>query len=414
MITWRIETRKISSLKPNEKNPRRLSQEDADQLQKSLDKFGLVDKPIVNANGGIIGGHQRVSLLKRNKVKEVDCWVPDRLLDPKEVDEFCIRLNRNHGEFDFDKLANEFETSDLIDWGFKAEEFLGEVETIEPEAEDDETLSPPKNPKTKLGDIYDLDGHRIVCGDSTAPDCVHKCLQGKEPILMVTDPPYGVEYDAAWREGIHGKKGKGARAKGKVQNDDQINWSLAWHLFPGNIAYVWHAGKYCSEVQKSLQEAEFEIISQIIWVKQHFVLSRGDYHWKHEPCWYAVRKGRDHNWQGSRDQSTVWEVANLNPFGKNTDDERTCHSTQKPIECMSIPIKNNTAPSEYVYDPFLGSGTTLIACEQLDRKCFGIELDPAYCDVIVDRWIKYRLKQGKEAKIIKNDKELKDFYGSDT
>jgi DNA modification methylase len=141
-------------------------------------------------------------------------------------------------------------------------------------------------------------------------------------------------------------------------------------------------------------------------VKQHFALSRGDYHWQHEPCWYAVKKGHKHNWQGARDQSTTWEVSNLNAFGANKDDERTSHSTQKPLECMARPIKNNTAKGESVYDPFLGSGTTLLACEQLDRTCYGIELDPAYCDIIVDRWVKYRKKLGKDSMVKLNGENI--------
>ena len=185
--------------------------------------------------------------------------------------------------------------------------------------------------------------------------------------------------------------------RGQFQNDDKINWALAWSLFPGAIAYVWHASKYCSEVQKSLEEAELEIINQIIWVKQHFALSRGDYHWQHEPCWYAVKKGHAHNWQGARDQATTWEISNLNAFGKQRgdDEERTAHSTQKPIDCMARPIKNNTCKGEGVYDPFLGSGTTLIAAEQLGRTCYGIELSPAYCDIIINRWIKTIKRQKK-------------------
>jgi DNA modification methylase len=224
---------------------------------------------------------------------------------------------------------------------------------------------------------------------------------------MVTDPHYGVNYDASWRN----VAGKGCKAAGKVQNDGRINWSDAWDLFPGSVAYVWHAGRFASEVDWSLHEAGFETISQIIWAKQHFALSRGDYHWQHEPCWYAVRKGQNHNWQGSRKESTLWQISNLNAFGENKEDERTAHSTQKPLQCMLRPISNNSAKGESVYDPFLGSGTTLLACEQLERKCFGIELDPAYCDIIVERWVKYRKKIGKATTVLKNGNECEDFNG---
>jgi DNA modification methylase len=145
-----------------------------------------------------------------------------------------------------------------------------------------------------------------------------------------------------------------------------------------------------------LIDSDYEIIGQIIWKKQHFALSRGDYHSQHEPCWYAVRKSHQHNWQGSRKESTLWEISNLNCFGKSQEeDERTAHSTQKPLECMARPIRNNTAEGEGVYDPFLGSGTTLIAAEKLNRICYGMELDPAYCDIIVQRWMKLTGKKVK-------------------
>jgi len=412
VINWSIQTRKIKDLKPHSKNPRKLSEHDAKHLQQSLEKFGVIDKPIITQDGLIIGGHQRLKILKKMGHKEIECYVPDKELDQKDIDELNIRLNRAQGEWDWDILANQWDTRDLLEWGFKEEEFTlnFEEEDVDPVEEDKNLLDPGKDEDalTKPGDLIKLGDHRLVCGDSTNTEIAQKVLNGNVPILMVTDPPYGVEYDPSWR----GKAGKGQRAAGKVANDSQINWSLAWHLFPGSTAYVWHAGKYCSEVETSLKESEFVIINQIIWIKQHFALSRGDYHWQHEPCWYVVKEGHPHNWQGARDQATVWEIANLNCFGKSKDeDDRTAHSTQKPLECMARPIKNNTAEGEGVYDPFLGSGTTLIAAEQLNRKCYGIELSPAYCDIIVKRWIAYRKKMGKDAPVIKNS-QLTEEYGS--
>ena len=174
------------------------------------------------------------------------------------------------------------------------------------------------------------------------------------------------------------------------------------------MAYTWCASWFLDEVAQSLKNSEYEIKSLIIWVKQHFALSRGDYHWQHEPCWYAVKRDHPHNWQGSRKESTVWEIANLNCFGKSKEEgeERTCHSTQKPIECMARPIRNNTAQGEGIYDPFLGSGTTLIAAEQLGRICYGIELSPSYVDVIVNRWVKYMKKHNKPFLIKLNGQEI--------
>lgn len=203
------------------------------------------------------------------------------------------------------------------------------------------------------------------------------------PNLMVTDPPYGVSYDPMWRE----EAGLGApRQVGKVLNDERVDWSAAYALFPGNVAYVWHAGIYTVAVAQSLESSGFEIRSQIIWAKQHFALSRGHYHWQHEPCWYAVRQGQAAGWRGDRKQSTLWEVANLNGFSSASDDVITGHGTQKPVELMRRALLNHSEPGDLVYDPFLGSGSTLIAAETIGRSCYGIELDPAYVDVIVGRW----------------------------
>jgi DNA modification methylase len=406
VIEWCLEERNIKDLHENPNNPRRLSKHQAAHLKESLIKFGVCEPIVINPDGLIIGGHQRCKTLKGLKKKIVQVYVPNRNLNEKEIAELTIRLNKNTGDWDFDILANSWDPKDLINWGFTEDELEINIDVIEGSEPDNEVLEPPKEPRTKRGDIYILGEHRLMCGDSTAPSDVHALLNGNEPILMVTDPPYGVSYEPAWRKGIKGKKGVAARAIGKVQNDDQVNWSLAWHLFPGSIAYVWHAGKHCSDVQKSLEEAEFEIISQIIWIKQHFALSRGDYHWQHEPCWYAVKKGCEHNWQGSRKEATTWEISNLNAFGGDKEDERTAHSTQKPIECMSRPIKNNTESGEGVYDPFTGSGTTLMAAEYLERKAFCMELDPAYCDIIVSRWLRYIRKKGLYNSPILNGEEV--------
>ena len=166
-----------------------------------------------------------------------------------------------------------------------------------------------------------------------------------------------------------------------------MDWSAAHRLFQGDVAYVWHAGIHSGPVAAGLQDAGFEIRAQIIWTKPHFVLSRGAYHWAHEPCFYCVRKGARSHWRGDRTQSTVWPVATLNPFGgKNPEETATGHGTQKPIELMRRPILNHTEPGEAIYDPFLGSGTSLAAAEMTGRVCCGLEIDPKYVDLIVCRW----------------------------
>jgi DNA modification methylase len=186
-----------------------------------------------------------------------------------------------------------------------------------------------------------------------------------KPQLMVTEPPYGVDYDPAWRHWLgvnHSNK------RGKVRNDERADWAATWALFPGEIAYVWHGALHTAIVAESLTRQGFALRAQIVWAKERPVLSRGDYHWQHEPCWYAVRnKG---NWTGDRKHTTLWAI----PSGGQ--DTETAHSTQKPVDCMRRPMLNNSSAGDSIYEPFLGSGTTLIAAESIGRVCIGMELDP--------------------------------------
>lgn len=263
---------------------------------------------------------------------------------------------------------------------------------------EDDVPEAPVVPISRPGDLWLMGPHRLVCGDSTSAASVSRLLNGVVPLLMVTDPPYGVKYDPKWR--TDAGYGSAGQANGVVQNDDRADWREAWALFPGDVAYVWHGALHAGVVQASLEAAGFETRSQIIWVKQRPVFSRGHYHWQHEPALYAertgegdhgaeivhdhelgayvVRVGRTGHWNGDRRQSTVWSIDHM----KND----TGHGTQKPVECMRRPIVNNSSPGQVVYDPFLGSGTTLIAAETEGRACYGSELWPAYVDVIVRRW----------------------------
>jgi DNA modification methylase len=232
------------------------------------------------------------------------------------------------------------------------------------------------------GDIWLLGEHRVLCGDSTDSKAVAALLANHKPMLMVTDPPYGVNYDPEWR---HDRDLNHSGRTGKVQNDERADWAAAWKLFPGNIAYVWHAALQTPTFAASLEREGFTLRAQIIWAKERMVIGRGDYHWAHEPCWYAVRtKG---NWTGDRKQTTVWTISN---GGQDAD---TIHGTQKPVECMRRPMLNNSKPGDAIYEPFLGSGTTLIAAESIERICLAVEIDPLYVDVAVRRWQAFAGKQ---------------------
>ena len=212
------------------------------------------------------------------------------------------------------------------------------------------------------------------------------------PHLMVTDPPYGVEYDADWRNKALRADGTpiAGCAVGKVLNDDRADWREAWALFPGDVAYVWHAGSRSHVVADSLVACGFNLYSLIVWGKNTLIIGRGHYHPKHEPCWYAVRKGKTGHWQGDRKQTTLWSI-------DKPQKSETGHSTQKPIECMRIPIENNSRAGDAIYEPFSGSGTTIIAAEQTGRICYAMELSPNYVDVAVRRWQQYTGKRAVHA-----------------
>lgn len=268
----------------------------------------------------------------------------------------------------------------------------------------DEAPEAPEEPVSRLGDMWVLGDHVIRCGSSTDAADVAALLDGREPHLMVTDPPYGVEYDPNWRSKATGQK---VRATGLVLNDDRADWREAWALFPGAVVYVWHGALHAGVVQASLEAEGFEMRAQIIWAKDRFALSRGHYHWRHEPAWYAVRKGRKADWRGGRKRDTVWRVdglpsdraaeivAVLEEHGAEStvweipmtvDDGSTGHGTQKPVECMRRPMEANSAEGDWVYEPFSGSGSTIIAGEQTGRRVLAMELSPAYVDVAVRRW----------------------------
>ena len=395
-----VENVSINQLRHAEYNPRKIKSDDFDQIKKSIEEFGFVQPLVVNfapeRRGVIIGGNQRFEVAKKIGMTEVPVYYVD-IPDLAREKELNIRLNKNQADWDFDILKTQFDFLSLKEWGFEKIELRGIFETSIV-GESDSVPAAPEHPKSCPGEIYVLGNHRFMCGDATNPQHVDAVLNGSVPHLMVTDPPYGVNYDPEWRDGAD--LGIGERSRGKVDNDDRVDWTDAYSLFPGDVVYLWHAGRFASVVSKNLEDCGFQIISQIIWAKQHFALSRGDYHWQHEPCWYAVKKGKNHHWGGARDQATVWEIKNNNSFGNQDKEETFGHGTQKPLECMGRPIENNSEAGDVVYDPFLGSGTTLIAGQKLNRKCYGLEVNPKYCDVIIKRYC--QLTGANEDEIFRN------------
>lgn len=397
MLNWTSKTIQISELKEYEHNPRRIGKKEFEKLVSSIKEDGYHQRIIVNQDNIIIGGHQRKKALLEAGLKEsdtVEVLVPDRKLTQEELDRINIRDNLSFGEYDFEILANRFNVETLVDFGLPGDMLVGfGDDNLLADSEDSSELETlPPEPKARLGDVYILGNHRLMCGDSTNPQHVDKLLNGANPILMVTDPPYGVNYKPEWREKTNLVKNN--FSEGTVLNDDRYDWSEAYSLFTGDVAYVWHSALYTHKFAENLENNGFDLVSLILWKKNRIVFGRSDYHNQHEPLWYAVRKGKNHNWQGRRDQSTVWDINNNNPFGNQEAEEKWGHGTQKPLECMLRPILNNSKKGQSVYDPFGGSGTTLIACEKSDRNCYMMELSPAYVDIIINRWEK---ETGKEA-----------------
>lgn len=366
-----------------------------DKLKKAVAQFGLVEPLVWNQRTkNLVGGHQRLSVIEERGDIAVEVSVVD--LNDREEKALNLALNRHSGEWDFASLADLLTELDAGDLDMEITGFdQAELErlmtwTAPNTGKTDEDVVPeaPAVPTTQKGDLWQLGRHFVLCGDCTAQANVARLLGGVEPGLMVTDPPYGVSYDPGWRDkaASAGLIRFGVSRLGKVDNDDRVDWAEAYAQFPGDIAYVWHAGRHASEVQRSLEASGFEIRCQLIWAKQNFAISRGHYHWRHEPCWYAVRKGQTGQWQGDRKQSTLWEIPNLCPVGGDREETKNNHGTQKPVECMRRPILNHTNPGQSVYDPFVGSGTTIIAAESTGRTCYAMEIDLTYCDVVVKRW----------------------------
>src|SRR5467141_3666042 len=295
-------------------------------------------------------------------------WPADRL-ERWPIERLIPYANnaRLHSEADLDKLAaairkwgwttpvlvdeegNLFTGFDVGLIGFEPDQLetvlagLGSSGLTDP----DSVPEVPDQPVTRPGDIWVLDDHRVGCGDSTSTADVAPVLAGSQPHLMIADPPYGVGYEPSWRARRNLSRGKLAR--GKVLNDDRADWREAYALFPGDVAYVWHGALHGDVVAAGLAACGLQLRAQIVWAKQHFTLSRGDYHWKHETCWYAVRAGKASHWQSDRTQTTVWEICNNNPFGAQQREQSWGHGTQKPVECMRRPIANNSRPGQAIY-----------------------------------------------------------------
>lgn len=389
-LEWSTEKRKVNDLLPFELNPRKISDERKWKMIESIQKWNLAEIPAINRDNTIIAGHQRLKALQvvGRGEEEVDVRVPNRMLTQKELKEYAVMSNTHFGEWDFEMLEQDFADIDFNVLPVTLEDLrpfdLDPVQdkAIVAEAKEDDFEVPEGGIETDIveGDLIEIGVHRLLCGSSTEADSVIKLLGGGNPNIMVTDPPYGVKLDQTWRNGIGDQKHNGNR--NLVKNDDIADWTESYSLFTGTIAYVWHASKFTDVIMKNLRDCKFEPNQQLILNKSVMVMGRNDYHFKHEPCWYAVRKGSNHSWIGGRKNVTVIDAVMPSARAQKSTEDRTEHPTQKPVVCMGIPIKNHSGD---VYDPFAGSGTTMVAAQQLNRKSYCMELDPKYCQVIVNR-----------------------------
>ena len=385
----KIEIKKLSELKPAPYNPRQSNAEQEKQLKSSLEKFGVVEPIIFNKQTGyIVGGHFRIRELKKLGYKEIECVIVD--LNEADEKELNIRLNANTGSWDWDELANNWDSELLSDWGL-------EIPGFEPkilEAEEDDFNVPEGGIETDivLGDLFEIGEHRLLCGDSTDSDAVAKLMDGQKADMVFTDPPYGVDYQG------------GALTKRTKLDNDQKNTSIYEQVIPNlylftidKVAmYIWHAAGY-ADMASHLGDNDIQIRSQIIWNKNmaQFGALSAQYKQKHEPCFYCFKKGQSPFWYGPTNEVTVWDV--------KRESKNEYHPTQKPIELPERAMNNSSKVNDIVLDLFGGSGSTMVASHQLKRKCYGMELDPKYCQVIIDRM----KKLDPTIKIKRNGIELK-------
>ena len=397
-----IQKKKLTELIPAPYNPRQSTAKQETQLKRSLEKFGVVEPIIWNKQTGfIVGGHFRVRELQKLGYKEIDCVIVD--LNEEDEKELNIRLNANTGEWDWDQLANEWDAEKLDEWGLDLPIDL-HVEELEAE-EDNYEIPNEITTDIVIGDLFEIGEHRLLCGDSTQVDTWQKVMNKKLCDMVMTDPPYNVDYQG----------GTGL----KIQNDNMSNndfyqflydfyTALGSYLKMGGSWYVWHTDNERINFTKAFKDSNNKFSQCLIWVKNSLVLGHLDYHKKHETCLYGWKEGAAHYFTSERTHTTVIEdTINVNKLTKDemkkmlnemlSDKTKSTiihcdkphrsaeHPTMKPILLLAPLIQNSSKENEIVADGFLGSGSTMVAAHQLKRKCYGMELDPKYCQVIIDR-----------------------------
>jgi DNA modification methylase len=388
-----IELWPIDRPQPFPKNARHWNAAAVAKVAASIREYGFRQPIVVDAHDVICIGHLRLAAAKSLGLKEVPVHVA-RDLTPAQIRGLRLADNRTNEESEWNDDLLGPELAELSDLGFDLTLTGFDVYEIDKllrdplDGERAELAPPlPDVAATRLGDLWLLGNHRLLCGDATSSEAVARLLGDRKPLLLVTDPPYGISLDSEWRDRARINKHGPAEAsymKHRVEghtnttisSDTRADWSEAFELVPSlQCGYAWHASVHSSEVLAGLLRIGFLYPQQIVWNKQRTVLTRTHYWYQHEPCWYVRKKNAP--WFGKAgENSTVWEVPSPKFIMGGSDEEKFDHPTQKPLELMRRPILNHTKRSEAVYDPFLGSGTTLMAAELTERVCFGIELEP--------------------------------------
>jgi DNA modification methylase len=383
------------------RNPRK-NDAAVDRMCGSIREFGFKIPVLARSGGEVVDGHLRLKAARKLEIAEVPVILCDEWT-AQQVKAFRLIVNRSVTWADWDEelLALELQELNAADFDLSLTGFdPGEIDgllAIPDEERANAAPSVPENPVSRLGDLWICGKHRVLCGDATRQEDVALLLAERKPRLMVTDPPYGIELDSEWRDraGLNGcgpaqpsylKHRTEGHTETTISGDTRADWSDAFALVPSlEAAYVWHASKFTREVLDGLLRIGFLHHQQIIWNKGRTVLTRTHYWFQHEPCWYVRKKNAP--WFGKAgENSTIWDSPSPKFIMGGSDEQKFDHPTQKPVELMRRPILNHTRRGDLVYEPFLGSGTTLAAAELTDRVCYGMELDPKYVDVIVQRW----------------------------
>src|SRR3954447_15198064 len=383
------------------RNPRK-NDAAVDRMCGSIREFGFKIPVLARSDGEVVDGHLRLKAARKLSITEVPVILCDEW-SPAQVKAFRLMVNRSVAWADWDEelLALELQELNAADFdldltGFNPKE-IDDLLALPDEEKANETPPVPDNPVSRAGDLWLCGKHRVLCGNSTSAGDVARLLAERKPALMVTDPPYGIELDTEWRDraGLNGcgaaepsymKKRTAGHNETKISGDTRADWSESFELVPSlQIAYVWHASVFTREVLDGLIRIGFVYPQQIIWDKGRTVLTRTHYWYQHEPCWY-VRKPKAAWFGKAGENSTIWASPSPKFIMGGSEEDKYDHPTQKPVDLMRRPILNHIKRGELVYEPFLGSGTTLAAAELTERACCGMELDPKYVDVIVQRW----------------------------